>query len=166
MGGMTSWSSFVDEAPDLAAAILARFVANTHHVLATIRSDGSPRVSGTEIAFHDGQLCLGSMWEARKATDLRRDPRLALHANPSDPEMAGGDAKISGRAVEVIDERAKQRFVDDVFANREAPPSDEPFHLFTVELGDAVLVEVDTDEGVLVIRRWRPGARVEVHRRR
>ena len=98
---MATWTEFSTEAPELAAAIAARFTANKHHVLATLRRDGSPRVSGTEVEFADGVLRLGSMPGARKARDLQRDPRYALHANPSDETMAGGDAKVSGTAREV-----------------------------------------------------------------
>src|SRR5690349_4899851 len=99
---MTTWQEFDREAPGLADAVRARFVAHKHHVLATVRADGSPRVSGTEVQFReDGELTLGSMWRAVKALDLRRDARFALHANPGSGSMEGGDAKLAGRAVEI-----------------------------------------------------------------
>jgi hypothetical protein len=74
-------------------------------VLATLRRDGSPRVSGIEVEFTDGELVMGMMPGSVKAQDLRRDPRLSLHAASEDPPHDAsrwlGDAKISGRAVEV-----------------------------------------------------------------
>src|SRR5690606_4964594 len=100
---MTSWHDFSRTAPDLAAAAEARFRATKHHVLATLRRDGAPRLSGTEVQFHRGDLVVGMMPESRKAVDLRRDGRFALHANPGDGTMEGGDAKLAGRAVEVTD---------------------------------------------------------------
>jgi hypothetical protein len=150
MAPMTSWQTFCDEAPDLAAAVEARFRATKHHVLATIRRDGSPRVSGTEVDLRDGQIYVGSMDGAVKARDLRRDGRFAIHANPGDGSMEGGDAKIAGRAEEVVDPDELARFVG------EAPPP-EPFHLFRLHLDEAVLTSLHPDGDRLVIETWRPG---------
>lgn len=148
--GMASWEQFSAEAPELAAAIHARFTATKHHVMATLRSDGSPRVSGTEVDFYGPALVIGSMWQARKALDLQRDGRVAIHANPGDGSMAGGDAKVAGNAVEVVDTTKLDTFVDD-----RHPP--EPFHLFHVDLSEAVLTSVDEERNVMVIELWRPG---------
>src|SRR5262249_33284616 len=43
---MATWMTFRTEAPDLAAVIQGRFTSHLHHILATLRADGSPRVSG------------------------------------------------------------------------------------------------------------------------
>jgi hypothetical protein len=147
---MAKWEQFSAEAPHLAEKIKARFTATKHHVLATLRADGAPRVSGTEVDFHGPDLTLGSMWEARKALDLRRDGRLALHANPGDGSMDGGDAKISGVATEVVDREELGAFIDE-----RHPP--EPFHLFRIDLLDAVLTTVDNERNVMVVELWRPG---------
>ena len=40
---------------------------------------------------------------ARKAQDLQRDPRFALHSSTADETLGDGDARISGTAVEVTD---------------------------------------------------------------
>ena len=45
---MPSWSDFEAAAPELAARVRARLDAHTHKTLATVRRDGSPRISGTE----------------------------------------------------------------------------------------------------------------------
>ena len=61
-------------------------------------SDGSPRISGTEAQFSDGELWIGSMPNALKAKDLLRDPRFALHNGYSDTTPEGmADAKLAGR---------------------------------------------------------------------
>ncbi len=143
------WEEFAAEAPELAAAVRARFEAARHHVLATLRSDGSPRVSGTEVDFHEGDHTLGSMYGAVKARDLQRDGRFALHANPGDGSMAGGDAKVAGVADEVVDEEL-EAYTDD--AN---PPGS--FHLFRLRLDEAVLTSLHPDGDRLVIEIWRPG---------
>ena len=98
------WGRLADEAPELAGAVQARLTATKHHVLATLRQDGSPRVSGTEVQLRGPELTIGSMPDAIKARDLQRDGRFALHANPGDGTMEGGDAKVAGVAVEVTDE--------------------------------------------------------------
>ena len=151
----TSWGSFATEAPELAAAVEGRLTATKHHVLASLRLDGSPRVSGTEVVLRPPDLMLGSMPAAVKAKDLQRDPRFALHANPGDGSMEGGDAKLSGLAVEVTDQDELAALMDGV----EAPPG--PMHLFRLQLSEVVLTSLHPDGDRLVIELWRPGQGVE-----
>ena len=153
---MVRWQQLCDEAPDLAAAVQARFAAEKHHVLATLRADGSPRVSGTEVGVRDGELWLGSMPGAVKARDLQRDPRCALHAHTGDGSMAGGDAKVAGRAVEVVDADRRRAFLGEEHAAADS-------HLFLLDLSEAVLTTVDGDQ--LVVTSWRPGEPLQVVRR-
>ena len=100
---MPSWSHVEAEAPELAALARAFLDAHGHKTLATLRRDGSPRISGTEVVFADGELWLGSMWQSVKALDLRRDPRFALHSGSAAPPNWTGDAKVAGRVKEVTD---------------------------------------------------------------
>ncbi|MEV4241888.1 pyridoxamine 5'-phosphate oxidase family protein [Streptosporangium canum] len=79
---MAPWEQFESEAGELASAVKARFQAAETHVLATLRKDGSPRVSGTEVDFKGSDLSFGSMLNAVKALALRRDGRCAIHAHP------------------------------------------------------------------------------------
>src|ERR671914_38732 len=95
---MPSWSEF-----EAAAKVRERLDAHTHKTLATLRRDGSPRISGTESAVRDGELWIGSMWKARKAHDLQRDPRFALHSGSDEPDEWKGDAKLAGIAEEITD---------------------------------------------------------------
>ena len=142
-------------APELAAAVQRSFDAHVHKTLATLRADGSPRVSGQEMSFRDGNAWLGMMPDSRKARDLQRDPRLAVHSATVDPSMAGGDAKLAGRAVEVTDRETFDRFVGQERDEKgEAPP--EPFHLFRVEVDEIVLTTLGGDPpDHLVIETWR-----------
>jgi hypothetical protein len=101
---MTAWREFELAAPEFAQRVRALFDAHRHKTIATVRADGSPRISGIEVAFEDGQLTFGSMPNARKGADLRRDPRFALHSATVDPVEGAeaqwpGEAKISGRAL-------------------------------------------------------------------
>ena len=132
IGPMTTWGDFEHEAPELAGRVQARFEDTGLALVATLRADGSPRISGWEPLFADGQLWLGSMPESRKIADVRRDPRLTLHNATTDKNAAQGDATISGRAVEVTDDEAKRAFMA---AFKEATDQDvpTPFDLFRVE---------------------------------
>ena len=148
---MATWQQFQDSAPDLAAAVKSRFTATKHHVLATLRRDGSPRVSGTEVVFDgDGRLRLGSMADALKGKDLKRDGRFALHANPGDGSMDGGDSKISGVAIEVPAEGSNDG-------------SDDGSDLFELDINEVVHTTVENDQ--LVIRFWTPDNGVQEIRR-
>jgi hypothetical protein len=155
---VTNWQTFASEAPDLAWAVQERFEAARHHVLATLRRDGSPRVSGTEVDFWGPHLSIGSLWGALKARDLQRDGRFALHANPGDGSMEGGDAKVGGVAVEV-DEAALQSYI----AERHPP---EPLHLFTLDITEVVLTSIKPDGESMWIDSWRPGGGVRRLERR
>ena len=106
---MPSWKEFEAAAPELAEQVRQRLDAHTHKTIATVRRDGSPRISGIETTFRDGELWIGSMWQARKAHDLQRDPRFALHSGSDEPSDWKGDAKLAGVAEEITEpERANE----------------------------------------------------------
>ncbi|MFF1273840.1 pyridoxamine 5'-phosphate oxidase family protein [Streptomyces marokkonensis] len=156
----TNWGAFTAAEPELAKTVEERFAAYTHHVLATLRRDGSPRTTGLEVRFLDGELWFGMMPDSLKALDLRRDPRFALQANPGEGTgMGGGDVRISGRAVEIPgeDEGTRARYAEEV-----EPP--EPFHLFRTELTEVVRTFVE-DEKYLVVQVWKPGEPVRTLKR-
>jgi len=150
---MSTWKTFAVAEPDLARRVRELFTAHKHHTMATLRRDGSPRISGTEVEFADDDLALGIMAGARRALDLRRDGRVALHsctADPDeDPSVWAGDAKISGRASEVQD--------------HDGPPAS---HRFLVDITEVVITKVGTPPDHLVIEAWHPGrGRDRVQRR-
>jgi hypothetical protein len=146
---MTSWAEFEAQAPDLAARVRARFEAHKHLLLATLRRDGAPRLSGIEVTIALGELWLGMMPGSLKGRDLLRDPRFALHSAPLDLELAAGDAKLSGRTIEVTDPAALEGYWSAL--GRPAMPAT----VFRADLLDAALTTVEGDE--LVIDSWRAG---------
>jgi hypothetical protein len=148
---MASWGEIEAQAPELAASARRYFDAFTHKTLATLRRDGSPRISGTEVDFSDGEAWLGSMWQARKAQDLQRDPRFALHSGSPDPDQGwNGDAKLAGRAVEITDP-------DAVRAHNagQAPPG--PSHRFRLDITELVVVRLGEPADHLIIEAWHEG---------
>ena len=103
---MATWSEFESAAPELAAVVRDRLDAHKHKTIATLRRDGSPRISGTELKFDAGEITFGSMGGSMKLLDIRRDPRIAIHSPtleppPDHPEQWPGDAKLAGTAVEM-----------------------------------------------------------------
>ncbi len=144
---MASWQEFADAEPDLAEVVHRLLTAQKHMTMATLRRDGGPRISGTEIQFADGDLTLGMMPGSRKAADLRRDPRLAIHGPTvdtpeDDPRGWPGDAKVAGRAEELGD------------------------NLFRVDITEVVLTRVGDPADHLVIESWHPGRGREREERR
>jgi hypothetical protein len=147
------------EAPELAALARRFFDAHVHKTLATLRRDGSPRISGTEIDFADGELWLGSMWQSLKALDLRRDPRFALHSGSEDPPDWRGDAKVAGRVEEITD---PERIA--AVNGEGAPPG--PSHLFRADLEELVVVRLGDPPDHIVIESWHAGRGVTRRERR
>ena len=143
---MASWSDFESEAPELAARVRERLDAHGHKTIATIRRDGSPRISGTETEFSDGELWIGSMRDALKARDLQRDPRFALHSASEDPDVWVGDAKLAGTAEEVS-------------------RLDADSHRFRLDLQEVSTVGLDEGRKFLLIDIWKPGEAVRTIKR-
>lgn len=146
---MARWQDVVDANPDFAQAVEKAFNAYKHKVLATLRQDGSPRLSGIEATFNDGELWLGMMPGSRKALDLRNDPRMAVHSATADENMTGGDAKLSGRAIEVTDPAQWKSVLPD-------EPAPEGSHLFRIDITEVVLTSIGTPPDHIVIETWKP----------
>jgi Pyridoxamine 5'-phosphate oxidase len=153
LAAMASWQDVVAAEPELAEQVRRTFAIRKHATLATLRRDGSPRISGTEVEFDGGEIHLGMMPGSLKALDLRRDPRLALHCPtedppPDTPEAWLGDGKIAGVAVELSDPRG----------------TDQP-HRFRIDITEVVLTTVGTPADHLLIRSWHPGRGLEKRQR-
>jgi hypothetical protein len=144
---MARWSDVQGAVPDLAKRAENRFKAHRHALLATLRKDGHPRVAGIETQFVLGDLWMGMMDGSRKARDLLRDPRMALHATLDAPEVETGDARISGRAEAIVDDEQIAAWS----ATLEGPPPG-PFHLFRVDVDEVMLVRAVVDH--LLIESW------------
>jgi hypothetical protein len=142
---VTSWRDVQDSAPDFAAVVRRTFAVRKHATMATIQRDGTPRISGTEVDFaDDGEIYLGMMSGAKRAADLRRDPRVAIHCPTEDtpteaPRTWLGDGKMTARAVETES------------------------HRFRLDIQRVVLTRIV--DGSLEISTWHPSGHVAVVRR-
>ncbi|MET9631526.1 pyridoxamine 5'-phosphate oxidase family protein [Lentzea sp. NPDC006480] len=150
---MATWAEFAAEQPDLAAFAQARFAADRHALVATLRKDGSPRISGVEPDFTRGELWMGMMLDSLKSRDLRRDPRFSLHCNTTTASMtAAGDAKISGTA-EFWTE--KDDYLKDLYDRTGWMPEGGELDLFRCDVTEVVSITVEGDEMVVV--SWHEG---------
>jgi Pyridoxamine 5'-phosphate oxidase len=150
---MATFADVESEEPEFAARVRAAFDARTHKILATLRPDGSPRVSGIEMQFVAGEPWLAGMPGSVKFTDLQRDPRFALHSGSDEPDKFSADAKLSGRAVEVTGEGERAAYAEAAGV----PQEHMGFDLFRVDLDQVVLVALNDEKTALVISSWRPG---------
>jgi hypothetical protein len=152
---MATWTEMKLVAPEIGALAQARLEATGIAMLATLRRDGWPRISGIETMFRaDGELYLGMMLNSTKALDLRRDSRMCLHNATVDKDVKEGDIKIIGRAIEIVDKGERGAFRDEVKAATEYDVGDD-FHLFRVEVQEVSTVRPGGD--VLLIDSWREG---------
>jgi Pyridoxamine 5'-phosphate oxidase len=135
---MASWSEVEAQAPELAARARRIFDAFKHKTIATLRRDGSPRISGTELEFEEGEMWLGSMWRSVKALDLQRDGRFALHSGSSDPPNWTADAKVAGRVQEVTEPGANS-------------------HRFRLDITELVVTGLGDPPDHIVIESWHEG---------
>lgn len=146
---MTTWAQFQEAAPEFAATVRALFEAGRHKTLATLRADGSPRISGIECQIADGELCFGSMRGSRKGADLARDRRFAIHSPTSHPGEGKesewpGEAKIAGRALAVGPQASG--------TERE----ERDGTIFVADIGEVVITHLDPEATKLVIELWTP----------
>jgi IS5 family transposase len=119
------WATFAAEAPELVRDVTPLLHRARHHVLATLRADGSPRVSGTEVQFVGDELVAGCPADSVKARDVARDGRFALHTNPGDHTMEGGDAKLAGVAELHTDGPLLQALLDQLTADHGGEPAEQ-----------------------------------------
>lgn len=154
------WNFIQREVSDLAAYVERRFAAHEHHVLATVRSDGRPRVSGTNVMFTNGTMWIGMMPTALRAVDLLNSPYCALHSAPLNEKLprGDGDVRINAIARELSSDEGRELFFVKF------PDADEvmPGKFFELLTTDFSIVEVDNEE--IVLTRWSAISGVEVTR--
>jgi hypothetical protein len=167
---MASWGEIEREAPELAREARTLLEAHIHKTIATLRADGSPRISGIEAKFigetgGEGiqeNLWFGSMPGSRKGADLARDPRFALHSGSDDPPEWRGDAKLAGVAEEVTDlERKREIF--KAMGSEEVPDDSA---LYRVDVRELALTRLTEAKDELAISWWtEAGGLCEVTRK-
>jgi hypothetical protein len=154
---MVAWSRFAEEAPHIAEIFVRRHEATGNLCLmATLRSDGYPRISPIEPRIFEGELVVVGMPNTTKFADLGRDARFSLHTATVDPHVGDGDVKLWAEAVNLRDRDFHARFADDLF---ESSGFDlrgqvfDPFYVADINGGSSV----ELIDQRLVITIWKPG---------
>jgi len=141
---MATWGDFAAAESEFAERVRALFDAGTNKTLATLRRDGSPRISGSELVIEDSRAHLGMMPGSRKLADVERDPRFALHSPtlepPAEPGAWAGEAKLAGTLLPV-----------------EQIGDGPPGSYFELDLTEVVLTALAPSADRLAIESWHPG---------
>jgi len=170
---MLTFAEFEAVAPEIAAPIRAKLEDKGLCFLATLRRDGSPRISPLEVSFLQDGLYVGSMPGATKARDLQRDPRCALLTPITDKDDLSGEGKAFLHAIEITDPaRARELLVQAVEGTDDMDIDDfgDDSHMFELRVTGAAWQRVEDDtwvttswvEGQAVRHRRRDGASGEV----
>ncbi|MDX6741246.1 pyridoxamine 5'-phosphate oxidase family protein [Actinocorallia sp. A-T 12471] len=155
---MATWNDVIETAPEFAADARALFDAHKHKTIATLRKDGGPRISGIELELAGGEAVFGMMPQSLKARDIRRDPRVAVHSGSADPDPENptawpGDAKISGRTVEVADRELARA----LFKAMGAPEEVWESPIFVLDIAEVVVTRVAPSAEYLDVLLWKDG---------
>jgi len=147
---VSAWEAVEQAEPEFASRVRRLFDAGRHKTIATLRADGSPRISGIECEFTGGDLRFGSMTGARKGADLKRDPRFALHGPTFHPEEGRegdwpGEAKIAGRAIPA-----------GPVATGEAVDEQPDGQMFAADITEVVITGLNPEATQLVVESWTP----------
>jgi hypothetical protein len=144
----SSWDDFSGASPHLATdvrALLEQYGRGFGY-LATVRSDGGPRVHPVSPVIAQGGLyCF--VIPSPKRRDLERDRRYALHSYPGD--QTPDEAYLAGRARPVTSTEVIDQIAD---LHRAAPTAD--WRLFELEIAVAMVTHRATQLASADHRVW------------
>ncbi|MET0727392.1 MAG: pyridoxamine 5'-phosphate oxidase family protein [Acidimicrobiales bacterium] len=156
---MPTFAELEASAPTIGAFIAGRIAATGLSLVATTRRDGWPRISPMELSVTDGRLFVGSMPDAVKAKDLRRDPRCCVITPLADKDDLSGEGKLFCRAREIVEpeewERVRAHFKDVNGFDIGEPGGS---HVFEMQIDGAAWQRVEGDDWRTT--SWRPGESV------
>lgn len=154
---MMTWQAFTAAAPTITTVFNRRYAATGKLcMLATIRSDGFPRISPMEPVLFEDQLVLFGMPNTVKFHDLARDPRFCLHTATVDTWVSDGDVKLWGTVKDIQDKDVHQRFAVAFFEESGMDFRGKHFdHLYLADVIGASAIETDGHQ--LHITVWKPG---------
>ena len=149
---MIPWSEFAAASSDLAAFGSRRLEGRIAY-LATIRSDGAPRVHPVSPFIAKGRLFVYMEPVSPKAHDLARDGRFALHCVVEDNSGGEGEFLITGCTEKVIDQGARRLAFEGAAAAGYKP--DNRYVLFELKISAAMSTVYEDGKARRV--RWNAG---------
>ncbi len=152
------WSQFEASNQDLGALVRQKLIEPGLVMVATIRGDGTPRVSPVNPHVWDGDLCLSLASTTRKAADVRRDSRVLVHNVVSRVDGADGELKLRARAVPETDDTALDGFAASVKERTGWAPPPGTFSLFRLDINDVTFIERENRPAYAPgVTRWPAG---------
>ncbi len=148
------WDEFERACPEIGTLARERFTREQLVLVGSLRRDGSPRISPNECDFAEGRLFVSMMWRSKKALDLLRDPRVAVHSVTCDKSAPDGDVKLYGTVVDERDPAVRSAFRDAIRARIDWAPGEPEYDCFSVDVEQAGFIRF-APEGIEVLR-WRP----------
>jgi hypothetical protein len=155
-----TWRDLERAAPEIAEPGKTRLQKTRVALLATLRRDGSPRISPVEPYLAEGHLLFGAMAWTLKVRDLERDARCTLHSAITGPNEREGELKLYGRAIEADDE-VRAACGDGWWTEA----SRESARVFWLSIEEAAFVTWDYAGGEMTLRRWTPRIGLRTTRR-
>ena len=151
------WAEMEQRQPNLAAIGRQRLIDPGVLLIATIRRDGTPRLSPVEPFIMAGHLFLSMLWQSRKAADLMRDPRILVHSIVTNRDGGDGEFKVRGTVQAEDDRLVQRRYAASVAASLGWQPEPGRFHLFSIDIEDVVYLWYDDNTGDQYLAAWPPG---------
>jgi Pyridoxamine 5'-phosphate oxidase len=155
-GGAVDWAELAGAQPGLGELGRERLLDRGVVLVATIRADGTPRVSPVEPFVLDGVLWLSMLWGSAKAADLQRDPRILVHSVITSRDGGEGEFKVRGRARAEHEARVQRRYAAAVAAALGWNPEPGRFHLFAVDIEHVTYIRYDDATGDQHVAMWPP----------
>lgn len=140
---MLSWSEFAEAAPKLASFGKHRLEGRIAY-FATIRSNGSPRLHPVTPFIANLNLIVYMEPTSPKVHDLRRDARYTMHCGVEDASGGQGEFLISGKAVEINNEKIRKEVFDQASSIGYNPQ--ERYIVFELRIEEAMATVYEGDE--------------------
>jgi Pyridoxamine 5'-phosphate oxidase len=150
------WSDMERAQPRLARLAAERLIGPGVVLVATIRQDGTPRLSPVEPFVLDGDLLLSMMWQSAKARDLLRDPRILVHSVITSRDGAEGELKVRGTGHAQHDPAEQRAYAEAVATSLGWNPQPGRFHLFAVDVDEIAFITYDSATGDQHVAMWPP----------
>jgi hypothetical protein len=152
---MVAWGDFEQAARGLAGVGRAKIERDGLLLAATLRKDGTPRISPIEAYLVEGELVL-SVWPGTmKDRDLAHDSRVLLHSLVLSAHDPADEFKLRGRAQQIADERMNGAVRDAVEAAHNGgwrPPED--WNFYAVDIDD--VAHVTGEYPAMEVNVWPP----------
>ena len=143
-----AWKAIEQAEPEFAGRVWRLFDAGRHKTIATLRADGSPRISGIECEFKDGDLRFGSMTGALKGPTSSGTPDSPYTAPPS--TLRGQGVRLAGRG----EDRRPSHPCRPVNTSEASEQPDG--EMFVADITEIVITGLNAEATKLAVESWTP----------